>query len=83
MDGHNLYIFSFGIKEQLPLVLENVNEVNREHSRLTAASSVYDSTKHNGPITIYTKGCLFEASNKRHGGIQINLNSNKVEIQVS
>ena len=43
-------MFSFGIKEQL-LLVHNVNEVNRERSRLTAASSVYDSTKHNGPIT--------------------------------
>ena len=45
-------VFSFGIKEQLLLVLQNVSEVNRERSCLTAASSVYDSTKHNGPITI-------------------------------
>ena len=31
--------------------LQNVNEVNREHSRLAAASSVCDSTKHNGLVT--------------------------------
>ena len=34
------------------LVLQNVCEINREHSRLTADSSVYDSTKHNGLATI-------------------------------
>ena len=34
-------------------------EVNRERSRLAAASSVYDSTKHNGPIThVLTFGLL-------------------------
>ena len=32
------------------LVLQNVSEVNRERSRLTAASSVDDSTKHNGLV---------------------------------
>ena len=44
-------VFSFDIKEQLLLVLQNVSEVNRERSRLKAASRVYDSTKHNGLIT--------------------------------
>ena len=42
---------SFGIKEQLLIVLQNVSEVRRERSRLTAASSVYDSTKHNGLVS--------------------------------
>ena len=31
--------------------LQNVSEVNRERSRLVAASSVCDSTKHNGLVT--------------------------------
>ena len=31
--------------------LQNVSEVNREPSRLAAASSVCDSTKHNGLVT--------------------------------
>ena len=31
--------------------LQNVSEVNRERSRLAAASSVCDSTKHNGLVT--------------------------------
>ena len=39
-------IISFGIKEQLMLVLQNVIEVSRESSHLTTASSAYDSTKH-------------------------------------
>ena len=33
------------------VTLQNVNEVNRERSRLAAMSSVYDSTKHKGLIT--------------------------------
>ena len=45
-------IFSFGIKEQLMITLQNVSEVNRERSHLTAASSVYDSTKHNVLVTV-------------------------------
>ena len=32
--------------------LQNVSEVNREHSRLAAASSVCDSTKHKGLVTL-------------------------------
>ena len=35
-------IFSFGIKEQPMIVLQNVSQVNKERSRLKAASSVYD-----------------------------------------
>ena len=34
------------------LTLHNVREVNREPSRLAAASSVCDSTKHNGLVTL-------------------------------
>ena len=33
------------------IVLQNVSEVNRERSLLTAASRLYDSTKHNGLVT--------------------------------
>ena len=43
-------IFSFGFKEQLMITSQNVSEVNRERSRLTAASSINDSTKHNGLV---------------------------------
>ena len=32
--------------------LQNVSDVNRECSRLAAASIVCDSTKHNGLVTI-------------------------------
>ena len=32
--------------------LQTVSEVNRERSRLAAASSVFDLTKHNGLVTI-------------------------------
>ena len=37
---------------QLLLLGQNVCEVNRERSRLAAASSVCDSTKHNGLVTV-------------------------------
>ena len=33
------------------VTLQNVSDVNRERSRLAAASSVCDSTKHNGLVT--------------------------------
>ena len=33
-------IFSFGIKEQLMVMLQNVNDVNKERACLAAASSV-------------------------------------------
>ena len=32
--------FSFGIKEQLTVVLQNVNEVNKERPRIAAATSI-------------------------------------------
>ena len=44
-------ILSFNLKEQLQITLQNVSEVNRERSRLAVASSVCDSTKHNGLVT--------------------------------
>ena len=44
-------LFSFDHKEQLMIMLQNESEVNRERSHLTAASSVYDLTKHNGLVT--------------------------------
>ena len=37
---------------QLLVTLQNVNEVNREALSPWAASSVYDSTQHNGLVTI-------------------------------
>ena len=43
--------FSFNLNMQLLLLGRNVCEVNRERSRLSAASSVCDSTKHNGLVT--------------------------------
>ena len=33
--------------------LQNVSEVNRERSRLAAASGVCDSTKHNGLVGLF------------------------------
>ena len=50
--------------------LQNVSDVNRERSCLAAASSVCNSTKHNGLVTVIaTLGCLqgldlFDASIK-------------------
>ena len=37
MDQH---ILSFGIKEQLPEMLQNVNEANKERTRIAGASSL-------------------------------------------
>ena len=37
--------------KQLPVTLQNGNEVNREVLSPKAASSVCDSTKHNGLVT--------------------------------
>ena len=34
------HIFSFGIKEQLMVMLQNVNDVNKERTRLAVASSI-------------------------------------------
>ena len=39
--------------------LQNVCEVNRERSRLAAASSVCNSTKHNGLVTPYIHPTYF------------------------
>ena len=38
------------IKEQLKMILQNVNEVNRERICIAAASRVHDSTRQNGLI---------------------------------
>ena len=46
----------FNLNMQLLLLGQNVCEVNRERSRLSAASSMCDSTKHNGLVT---SGYLF------------------------
>ena len=45
-------LFSFNLNIQLLMTLQNVNEVNREALSPLAASSVYDSTKHNGLVTV-------------------------------
>ena len=50
-----MYILSFDIKEQLKIMLQNVNEVNRERTRITAASNVEDSTRQNGLVTVAVK----------------------------
>ena len=55
-------------------MLQNVNEVNRERSRFTAESSVYDSTKHNGPIT-QGNGMNAISTNKFGPGLNSWLNS--------
>ena len=44
-------ILLFDLKAQLRILLQNVSEVNRERSRLAAASSVCVSTRHNGLVT--------------------------------
>ena len=44
-------VFLFNLDMQLPVTLQNRNEVNRETLPPQAASSVCDSTKHNGLIT--------------------------------
>ena len=49
--------------------LQNVSEVNREHSHLGAASSVCDSTKHNGLVTLIL---AFKLPKKRHFKCQKN-----------
>ena len=49
---------------QLPLLGQNVCEVNRERSRLSAASSLCDSTKHNGLVTKCSKPFLFLFQNR-------------------
>ena len=46
-------IFSFGIKEQLMVMLQNVNDVNkRAHPQCSGVKRMCDSTKHNGLITL-------------------------------
>ena len=50
-NGYKL-ILLFNLKEQLGIPLQNESEVNRERSRLAAASSVCDSTKHNSLVTV-------------------------------
>ena len=62
MDAQTINIFSFNLNMQLLLLGQNVCEVNREHSRLAAASSVCDSTKHNGLVTLrYRVGNVVKA----------------------
>ena len=45
-------IFSLNLNMQLLLLKQNVCEVNRERSCRAAMSSVCDSTKHNGLVTL-------------------------------
>ena len=47
-----MYILSFDIKEQLKMVLQNVNEINRQHTRIAAASSAHDLTRQSSLVTI-------------------------------
>ena len=42
------------------VTLQNVSNVNRECSRLAAAFSVCDSTKHNGLVTYFIIKCPLE-----------------------
>ena len=51
LDGYKC-ILSFNLKAQLMITSQNVSEVNRERSHLAAASSVCDSTEHNGLVTL-------------------------------
>ena len=56
---------------------KNVSEVNRERSRLAAASSVCDLTKHNGLVTIpffMAKDSALLANQLDAGNIQFFLN---------
>ena len=44
--------FSFGLKEQLMVMLQNVNDGNkRAHPHYSGIKRMCDSTKHNGLIT--------------------------------
>ena len=54
-DGYKC-ILLFDLKEQLKMGLQNENDVNKERSRIAAASSVDDSTKHNGIVTQANNG---------------------------
>ena len=45
----------FWFSQQLTIILQNVNEVNRERSCLAAASSVCDLAKHNGLVTVIAR----------------------------
>ena len=52
-NGYKCIYLLFNLKEQLVITLQNMSEVNRERSRLAAAYSVCDLTKHNGLVTQY------------------------------
>ena len=54
--GRRLGNLPFGLAS---LATQNVNEVNKERTGIAAASSVCDSTKHNGLITILSLYLLF------------------------
>ena len=62
-------IFSFNLNMQLPVTLQNGNEVNREMLPPQTASSVCDSTKHNGLVTQGCQSCcncfVFQESKKK------------------
>ena len=58
-------VFSFNLNMQLPVTLQNGNEVNRETLPPQAASSLCGSTKHNGLVTT----ALCEYSRNLNNGI--------------
>ena len=47
-----MYILSFNLKEQLMLLLQNVNEVKQSTPTLAASFTICDSTRQNGLVTI-------------------------------
>ena len=47
-----MYILSFNLKEQLSLLLQNVNEVKQSTPALAASFTMCDSTRQNGLVTI-------------------------------
>ena len=53
------YILSLIIKEQLRMMLQNVNEVNRERTLIAEASSVHDLTGQSGLLTICLEASVF------------------------
>ena len=58
-------LFSFNLNIQLLVTLQNVNEANREALSPLAASSVYDSTKHNGLVTFIISDSTFSCQSSK------------------
>ena len=46
-----MYILSFNLKEQLPLLLQNVYEVKQSTPALGSVFTMCDSTRQNGFVT--------------------------------